>query len=155
MEKVLEKKIIAENKKAKFDYEILDSYEAWIELKWYEVKAIRAWNVNLKWSYVSFLGNEAVIKNMHIWFFGNSIPRNLIDPKRDRKIFLHKKTIFYLMWKSKEAWKTIIPFEIYGLWNLIKVKICLCQWRKKYNKKQLLKERTLEKEAKIKLKKFY
>lgn len=155
MEKILRKNTITKNKKAYFDYEILDSFEAGIELRWHEVKSIRAWNVNLKWSYVSFVSGEALIKWMHIWVLKNSTSKALIDPLRERKVFLHRKTINMLIWKSKEAWKTVIPLEIYTSWNLLKVKIWLCQWRKKYDKKQLLKERTLEKEANIIMKKLY
>lgn len=147
--------IISKNKKAYFDYEILENFEAWIELKWYEVKAIRAWNINLKWAYISFLSNEAIVKWMHIWFLKNIAAQKLLEPTRDRKIFLHRKTINYLSWKIKESWLTVIPLEIYTSWNLIKLKVWLVKWRKKYDKKQLLKERTVDKEAKIMMKKFY
>jgi SsrA-binding protein len=147
-------KLISKNKKAYFDYEIIDTYEAWIELKWYEVKSIRSWNVNLKWAYISFLTWEAVVKWMHIWVFENSSNKALISPIVDRKIFLHRKIINLLKEKSKEPWKTVIPLEIYGKWNLIKLKVWLVIWRKEYNKKQLLKERTLDKEAKMMMKKY-
>lgn len=147
--------IISKNKKAYFDYEILENFEAWIELKWYEVKAIRAWNINLKWAYISFLSNEAIVKWMHIWFLKNIAAQKLLEPTRDRKIFLHRKTINYLSWKIKESWLTVIPLEIYTAWNLIKLKVWLVKWRKKYDKKQLLKERTVDKEAKVMMKKFY
>lgn len=151
---MIEIKLISKNKKAYFDYEILDSYEAGIELMWYEVKSIRAWNVNLKWAYISFLTGSAIIKWMHIWVFENSSNKALISPLRDRKIFLHKKTIELLIGKSKEPWKTVIPLEIYTSGSLIKVKIWLCLWRKEYNKKQLLKERTVDMEAKRAMKKY-
>lgn len=147
-------KVISKNKKAYFDYEILDSYEAWIELKWYEVKSIRAGNVNLKGAYVSFLNWDAVIKWMHIGVFENSSNKSLISPIVDRKIFLHKKTINLLIDKIKEPWKTVIPLEVYTSWSLIKIKIGLVLWRKKYDKKQLLKERTVDMEAKRAMKKF-
>lgn len=145
---------ISKNKKAYFDFEIIDSFEAWIELKWYEVKSIRAWNVNLKWSYISFLSNEAIAKWIHIWL-QNNVAKKTLEPTRDRKIFLHRKTIDYLSWKIKEAWITVIPLEIYKSWNLLKLKVWLVRWRKKYDKKQVLKERTIDKEAKIMMKKYY
>jgi len=150
-----ENKLISKNKKAYFDYDILDSREAWIELKWYEVKSIRKWNVNLKWAYVSLQTWDAVVRWMHISTLENSMNKNLVEPARDRKLFLHKKTINLLREKSKEPWKTVIPLEIYTSWNLIKIKVWLVMWRKEYNKKQLLKERTLDKEAKIMMKKHY
>lgn len=150
-----ENKLISKNKKAYFDYEILDSREAWIELKWYEVKSIRKWNVNLKWAYVSLQTWDAVVRWMHISALENTMNKNLVEPARDRNLFLHKKTINLLREKSKEPWKTVIPLEIYTSWNLIKIKVWLVMWRKEYNKKQLLKERTLDKEAKIMMKKHY
>lgn len=149
-----ETKTISKNKKAYFDYEILDSYEAGIELMWYEVKSIRAGNVNLKWAYISFLNGEAVIKWMHIGVYENSSNKSLISPICDRKIFIHKKTINLLKEKIKEPWKTVIPLEVYTSWNLIKIKIGLVLWRKKYDKKQLLKERTVDMEAKKAMKKY-
>lgn len=146
---------ISKNKKAYFDYEILDFYEAWIELKWYEVKSIRAWNINLKWSYVSLVNWEAYIRWAHVWLIQNNILKKIWEATRDRKIFIHRKTINYLSWKIKEAWNTVIPLEVYTSWNLIKLKIWLCKWRKKYDKKQVLKERSIDKEAKVMMKKFY
>lgn len=145
--------LIAKNKKAYFDYEILETWEAWIELKGYEVKSLRGGKINLKGSYISFVSGAPVIKWCHISPLP-SLPRNIIDPKRDRKIFLHKKTIFYLSSKTKEAWKTIIPLELYFSWSLIKVKIWLAIWRKTYDKKQVLKERSMDKEAKQQMKQF-
>ena len=80
--------------------------------------------------------------------------RETIDVFRQRKIFLHKKTISYLSIKVKEAWFSIIPLELYFSWSLIKLRVWLAKWRKSYEKKQVLKERTMEKEAKIAMKKF-
>lgn len=145
--------LIAKNKKAYFDYEILETWEAWIELKGYEVKSLRGGKINLKGSYISFLSGTPVIKWCHISLLP-SLPGNIIDPKRDRKIFLHKKTIFYLSSKMKEAGKTIIPLELYFSWSLIKVKVWLAVWRKTYDKKQVLKERSMDKEAKQQMKQF-
>lgn len=144
--------IIAKNKKAFFDYEIIETREAWIELLGHEVKSIRVWQMNLKWSYISFLWWHSLIKWLHITPWKALVNRQNLAWNRDRKIFLHKKTISYLTWKQKEGWYTIIPLELYFKWSLIKVKIWLCKWRKEYNKKQLLKERTLDKEAKIMMK---
>lgn len=148
-------KTISKNKKAYFDYEILDSWEAGIELFWYEVRSIRAWNVNLKWAYISLISGIPMIKWMHIGVYENVWAKNTIIPNRDRKVFLHKKIIELLIWKSKEPGKTIIPLEIYTSWSLIKIKVWLCMWRKDYNKKQLLKERTLDMEAKKAMSKIY
>ena len=150
----LHSSLITKNKKAYFDYEILDSWEAWIELRWYETKSIRSWHVNLKWSYVSCINGELFIKSMHVTAWKALSNRDLIETSRDRKIFLHKKTSIYLCQKLKESWYSIIPLELYFKWSLIKLKVWLAKWKKAYQKKQVLKERTMDREAKMMMKKF-
>ncbi len=147
-------KLITKNKKAYFDYEIVETWEAWIELKWYETKSIRAGYVNLKWAFLIVQNKELFIKNMMVSAWKTLPNRETIDVFRQRKIFLHKKTISYLSIKVKEAWFSIIPLELYFSWSLIKLRVWLAKWRKSYEKKQVLKERTMEKEAKIAMKKF-
>lgn len=147
-------KLITKNKKAYFDYEIVETWEAWIELKWYETKSIRAGYVNLKWAFLVVQNKELFIKNMMVSAWKTLPNRETIDVFRQRKIFLHKKTISYLSIKIKEAWFSIIPLELYFSWSLIKLRVWLAKWRKSYEKKQVLKERTMEKEAKIAMKKF-
>ncbi|MDD3645816.1 MAG: SsrA-binding protein SmpB [Candidatus Gracilibacteria bacterium] len=145
---------ITKNKKAYFDYEILDSWEAGIELKGYETKSIRAGHVNLKGAYISAVNGALYIKGMHVtpW---KALPNNgVIEADRDRKVFLHKKTITYLSGKVKEAGYSIIPLELYFKGSLIKLKVGLAKGRKSYQKKQLLKERTMDKEAKIAASKY-
>lgn len=146
--------LITKNKKAYFDYDIIETWEAWIELKWYETKSIRSWHVNLKWAFLSVINWELFIKNMHITVWKALPNKDSIDTFRQRKIFLHKKTINYLKEKSKESWFSIIPLELYFSWSLIKLRVWLAKWRKAYQKKQVLKERTMDREAKIAMKKY-
>lgn len=145
--------LIAKNKKAYLDYEIITSYEWWIKLFWHEVKSIRLWNVNLKWSYLSIINWEVYLKWAHISVL-SSLPSSWVEPARERKVLLKRKDIDYLSWKIKEAWYSLIPLEFYFVWSLIKVKVWLCKWRKNYQKKQVLKERAIDKQAKIAMKKF-
>ena len=147
-------KLITKNKKAYFDYEILDSWEAWLELKWHETKSVRNWYVNLKWSYISCINQELFVKQVHISAWKTLANKDNLETKRDRKIFLHKKTVIYLCQKLKEAWFSIVPLEVYFKWSLIKIKVALVKWKKKYQKKQILKERDMDKQAKIMMKKF-
>ncbi len=146
---------ITKNKKAYFDYEILENWEAGIELNWHEVKSIREWQVNLKWSYISLRGSDLFIRSMHITPWKALVNRQSIGADNDRKIFLHKKVISYLSWKLKEKWFSIIPLELYFKWSLIKVRVWLAKWRKAYQKKQVLKERTVDREAKRAMSKYY
>lgn len=146
--------LLAQNKKALFDYEIVETFEVGIELKGYEVKAARQGKVNLKGSYVSTLNGQLYLKGCHIsplWSLPNS---NLIESRRERKLFLHKKEILSLHGKTLEPGKSLLPIEMYLKWSLIKVRIWLGIGRKKYDKKQLLKERSMDKEIKRKLKDY-
>lgn len=146
--------LITKNKKAYFDYEIIDSWEAWIELKWYETKSVRQKHVNLKWAFLSIVNSELYIKSMHITAWKTLSNREVIETHRDRKVFLHKKTINYLSVKSKEGGYTIIPTELYFKWSLIKLKVALARGKKAHQKKQVLKERAMDKAAKMALKKY-
>ncbi len=147
-------KLISKNKKAYFDYEIVESWEAGIELKWFEVKSIKEWNVNLKWSYVSPINNELFVKQMHISHWKSLVNKDSNETRIPRKIMLKRKTIDFLIWKIKEKWYSVVPLKIYDKNNLIKLEVWLVKWKKKFEKKQILKERTLEKEAKMKMMKY-
>lgn len=146
---------IARNKKAYFDYEVLETIEAGIELFWHEVKSIRDKKMNLKGSYVSAYNGELFLKQAHIspWkFLSNSM---MSDPSRERKIFLPKKKILYYSQKLKEWWYTLLPLQVYTKWGLIKVEVWLAKGKKSHQKKQALKERDLDRQAKVMLKKNY
>lgn len=145
---------ITKNKKAYFDYEIIDTWEAAIELKWYETKSVRNKHVNLKWAYIIVLNWELYIKWMHITALASLPNKASIETERERKIFLHKKTITYLSNKVKEWWNSIIPLELYFKWSLIKLKVWLAKGRKAYQKKQVLKEKTMDREAKVAMSKY-
>lgn len=146
--------LITKNKKAFFDYEILKSYEWGIELKWYETKSIRHWNVNLKWSFLVINWSWIYIKNMHISAWKALPNRWTIDTFRERKVFLHKKDIEYLSWKIKEKWNSLVPLSMYFKWSLIKIQVWLVKWKKQFEKKQVLKERSMKKEASIAASKY-
>jgi SsrA-binding protein len=146
--------LITKNKKAYFDYEVINTYEAWLELRWYETKSVRNGHVNLRWAFIVSQNNELFVKWMHISVWKTLVNKSSVDTERQRKIFLYRKDINYLIWKSKEAGFSIIPLELYFVWSLIKLKVWLVKWRKVYEKKQILKERTMDKEAKLAMKKF-
>lgn len=146
--------LITKNKKAFFDYEIIDSWEAWIKLKWYETKSVRQKHVNLKWAFLSIINGEIYIKSMHITAWKSLSNREAIETDVERKVFLHKKTINYLQVKSREGWYTIIPTELYFKWSLVKLRVALARGKKAHQKKQVLKERAMDKAAKMALKKY-
>ena len=113
-------KTIAENRKARHEYFILDSYEAGIELVGTEVKSIRRGGVNLKDSWCSIDDGELWIKGMHVspYDHGNIFNR---DPMRVRKLLLHKKQIMQLLGKVKQEGLTLIPISIYFKGSMVKV----------------------------------
>jgi len=146
---------IVKNKKVYFDYEILETQEAGIELLWHEVKSIRAKHVNLKGSYISISNQELFLKQMHIWAWKALANNSVLDVERPRKILLPKKKIIYYGSKLKEGGYTLLALEMYFKWSLIKVRVWLAKWKKSYQKKQTLKERTLDREASKMLKRNY
>ncbi|NDK09302.1 SsrA-binding protein SmpB [Candidatus Gracilibacteria bacterium] len=146
---------LTKNKKAYFDYEILESQEAGIELQGHEVKSVRAKQVNLKGSYVSMNQGQLFLKGMNISPWKTLASRDILETQRPRKIFLHKKKILYFGSKVKEGGYTILATEIYLKGGLIKVRVALAKGKKSFQKKQSLKERSLDKEAKMMLKKNY
>ncbi len=129
------------NKKALFDYEIVQGYEAWIKLTGPEVKSIRAKQCNLKGSYVSLASGRPILKGFHVSPYAN-LPHKLgVNPTADREVLLKKKDIDYLTGKMKEKGFSLIPTEVYSKGNLIKVCVTLARGRKVFEKKQVLKER--------------
>ncbi len=146
--------LITKNKKAFFDYEMIESWEAWIILKWHETKSIRHWHVNLKWVFLSIMSGELYLKFLHITPWKALSNRGALETDAPRKVLLHKKTIEYLTQKSKEWGYTIIPTELYFKWSLIKVRVALAKWKKAHQKKQVLRERAMDKAAKVALKKY-
>lgn len=138
-------KTIIENRKALFDYEVIEEFEAGIVLYGPEVKSLRAGQANLKWSYITTHTGSPILVGCHISEWKQNTGK-ILEPKRERTLLLSKSQILRLDQKTKEMWATIVPVEIYTKWNLFKVRIALAKWRKKWEKKQVLKERDLDRE---------
>ena len=137
-------KIISQNKKARHDYFIEDTYEAGIKLMGSEIKSIRQGKVNLSDSYVTFRDGEAFILNMHISKYDYSNRFNH-DETRTRKILLHKNEILKLFGKTREQGYAVIPLKVYLKEGLAKVEIGLAKGKKDYDKRQTLKEKDAQK----------
>jgi len=133
-------KILSENRKARHDYFIEETFEAGISLCGTEVKSMRKGAVNLKDSFVSFRNGEAFIKNMHISPYeqGNIFNR---DPLRDRRLLLHKREINYLFGAVKQKGFSVIPLSVYLKDSLVKVQIGLARGKKLYDKRSDIAER--------------
>jgi len=137
---------LAINKKAGFDYQILQTFEAGIELKGFEVKSIKSGRINLVGSYVIIRDNQAWLLNSDIPPYQ---PKNTpadYDSKRTRRLLLKRPEIHYLLSQKQSAGLTLIPLEMYIKNREIKLKIALAKRRKKADKRELLKKRTIERE---------
>jgi SsrA-binding protein len=142
-----------ENKKAYHNYQILEKFEAGIELKGTEVKSIKNGRVSFGEGFVEIRNQEAWLKGVNIPPFQiQNAPKNY-DPLRQRKLLLHKKEINYLASKSKIKGLTIIPLKIYLKRGKIKIEIALAKGKRKYQRKEEIKKREIEREIREALKK--
>lgn len=133
--------IVIKNKRATFDYEILDRYTAGIQLFGTEIKSIRDGKASLTETYCTFIKNELWVKNMNIstYFFGTY---NNHEPRRDRKLLLNKKELNKLLRATKETGNTIVPIKMFiNEKGLAKLDIGLARGKKMYDKRQTLKEK--------------
>lgn len=137
---------IAKNKKAYFDYEILETYEAGIVLRGFEVKSAKLGHVSLKGAYVIIKDNEAYLLNTHISpYQATNTPKNY-EPTRSRKLLLKHSEISTLIGKSKNQGLTLLPLSLYTVKGKVKVEIGVGKGKKKYEKREKLKKREAEKE---------
>jgi len=149
------KKVVATNKKAYHDYEILEKYEAGLVLSGSEVKAIRAGRVNLKDSFVKFVKGEPYVFGMHISHLETANPHFRPDEKRPRKLLLHKKEISKLIGKTSEKGYTLVPLRLYfNHKNLAKLEIALAKGKTLHDKRESLKKKILDREAQAAMKRY-
>lgn len=144
MAKERQNKTLAENRKARHDYFIEESFEAGIELVGTEVKSIRAGRANLKDSYADIVNGEVFVRNMHIspYEHGNIYNR---DPLRDRKLLMHKSEISRLLSFTAQKGYTLVPLSLYLKNGRVKVNLAVAKGKKDYDKRDAM----LEKAAKI------
>jgi SsrA-binding protein len=137
-------RVLAENKKAYYNYQILEKFEAGISLVGQEVKSIKTGGMNLAGTYV-------VVKNTEVFWVGAKIvpyqPKNLpsdYNPERSRKLLLKKSEIKYLIGKARERGLTLIPLRIYTKNRRIKLEFGVGKGKKKFDKRELIKKREAE-----------
>lgn len=140
-------KEISVNRKAYYDYFILETLEAGLVLCGSEIKSIRKGKAQIKDSFISFIKNEAYIKGMHIAEYKEANIFNH-DEVRERKLLLHRKEIIRLETKVKLDGLTIIPLKLYLKDGLAKIQIALCQGKKLHDKRLSDKIKTMEREIK-------
>lgn len=135
---------IVTNKRARFDYEILETYEAGIVLTGQEVKSVRGGNVSLAGAFVTIRENEAWLTNAHIGAFAKAGPITGYDPTRSRKLLLNRREIATLLGKRKQVGLTLLPLSLYTKRNRLKLEIGLARGKKKYEKREHIKKRDTE-----------
>ena len=148
----MEKKnnILIDNRKANYNYFLLEEYVAGIVLVGCEIKSIRNRDVNMSDSYCTFVSDELIIKNMHISPYKNSgFTYKDYDPKRDRKLLLTKRELRKLQKDVQTKGYTIVPVNLYtNDKGLVKLTIAMAKGKHTYDKSQTIKERDLDREMK-------
>lgn len=145
MEKDAGIKIVADNRKARHDYHIHESYEAGLVLTGTEVKSLRAGKANLKDAYARIEYGELLLHNMHIspYDAGNRFNH---EPLRVRKLLMHRSEIDKLMGKTQEKGYTLVPLKLYFTKGIAKIQIGLVTGKKNYDKRQDMAERDAKRE---------
>ena len=146
-------KQIAFNKKAKFNIDIEDEYEAGIVLKGTEVKSIRSGKISLKESFAKIKNNEVFVYNMHVSPYTHAYYGNH-EPMRPRKLLLHAREIKKLIGKTSEKGYTLVPIKVYLKSGKIKVSLALGRGKKIHDKRREIKDREIKRELDRTLKKF-
>ena len=146
-------KPLAQNRKARHDYEIIDTYEAGMVLKGTEIKSIRRGKMNIQDGFISIYGGQAWLKNVHISLYDHG---NLFnhDPLRERKLLLHKKQINDLQQAIKERGMTLGPLKVYLVRGRAKILIGLARGKNLYDKRHALKEKQANRDIERALKNY-
>lgn len=137
---------LARNKKAYFDYEILETFNAGMVLKGFEVKAIKNGKINITGSFVLIRGNQAYLLNADIPPYQPKNTPTDYDSQRTRSLLLHKNELKRLIGLTQQKGLTLIPLRVYNARNLLKLEFGLCKGKKKYEKRETIKKRETERE---------
>lgn len=137
--------IIQENKQARFDYHIIEAFEAGLQLTGSEVKSLRAKQIQFKDSYIAFKGNEAFLQNAHIAEYKASSFNNH-HPERLRKLLLHKKELDTIFGSLKEKGLSCVPLKIYFKNGRVKLEIALVKGKKLHDKRESIKKSDVDRQ---------
>lgn len=140
------KKIVARNRKAKFEYELYDTFEAGIELRGTEIKSIRAGQISLSEAYVRTNGKQAWLVRAHIAPYDQASTFNH-DPERERRLLLHKREISDLWDGIRLKGMTVVPTILYLKDGLAKVEIALAKGKRQFDKRQAIKKRDMARDV--------
>jgi SsrA-binding protein len=144
--KAMELKVVSTNKKARFEFFILETFEAGLVLKGTEIKSVRNGQISLQEAYVRTNGEEIWLVGAHIAPYENASAYQH-DPKRDRKLLMHKKQIRKIFDEVRIKGMTIVPIRVYLKDGKAKLEIGLAKGKKQYDKRDAIKERDVERET--------
>ncbi|WP_017717953.1 SsrA-binding protein SmpB [Kamptonema formosum] len=147
-------KIVSDNRQARFLYEILDTYEAGIELKGTEVKSIREGKVNLRDGYVLIRNGEAWLINAHISPYGTASEYFNHDPRRTRRLLMHKQEIRKLIGKVEQQGLTLVPLKMYLKRGWVKIEVALGKGKKLHDKREDERRREDKREMERAMKRY-
>lgn len=139
------RKVISENRKARFDYFIEDSYECGIQLEGTEVKSVKAGSISYSDGFAEIINGEVFLKNFHISEYSFSSIFNH-NPDRPKKLLLHKEEIKKISRKVEEKGYTLIPLDVYLKDGRVKVTLGICKGKKQYDKRESIKTRDINRE---------
>jgi len=139
------RKYIAQNRKARHNYQILETFEAGIELQGTEVKSIREGRVNLKDGFARIMKGELFLLNMHISPYDHGNIHNH-DPLRTRKLLMHKKEISRLIGKTSQKGLSLVALSLYFKKQRVKVELALAKGKKTHDKRESIKKKDIERE---------
>lgn len=138
-------KVVATNKKAFHDYTMAETFEAGINLVGCEVKSVRHGEVNLKDSYATVYNGRLLLKNAYIKPYDKGSFSN-VEPRRDRRLLMHKNEIMRLLGKVKEKGYSIVPLKIYFAGSLVKVEIALAKGKQLFDKREAIAKKDIERQ---------
>jgi SsrA-binding protein len=141
-----ERKVVASNRRARHDFEILETIEAGIALLGPEVKSLRAGQASLREAFAQIEGGEVFLRGLHISPYEPATRENP-EPTRDRRLLLHRREIAKLSKRVIERGLTIIPLSIYFKNGRAKVELALCRGRRSYDKREAIRRREQERDA--------
>lgn len=143
---------LAVNKRATFDYELLDRYEGGLVLEGWEVKSAKAGHMQLKGSFLHIQRGELWLKNAFISQYKPSGEKEDTASSKDRKVLVHKRELKRLIGKKQEEGLTIVPIRIFLKGNLVKLEFAVGKGKKKYEKRESIKKRDVDRQIREKMK---
>ncbi|MDD5251672.1 MAG: SsrA-binding protein SmpB [Patescibacteria group bacterium] len=145
---------LAANKKAFHDYEILEKFEAGLQLAGQEVKAVRNGRMSLQGAYVTIVGGQLQLLNAHLPKYDKAGPLADYDPDRTRRLLIHRRELQRLAGKLEQKGLTLVPLSVYTKGSLIKLEFGLARGKKQYEKRETIKKRDLDREMRGAAKKW-